>query len=101
MLRLTRIEALLALWLKELEFRNVKVPMAYTQLPADAQRNGEWGETCTDVEIWFRGDRVTDVKLEIQAFREDYMVATASSNIEVDLAAFKELSVKEDVYPKQ
>jgi len=92
-------EALLAAWLKELEFRNVQVPLPCSQLPPDAQTSGEWGQTCTDIEIWFRGNRVTDVKLEIQAFREDYMVATASSTIGMRFSEFQQLSLDSDVYP--
>lgn len=92
-------EALLAPWLKELEFRNVQVPLPHSHLPPDTQRGDEWGQTCSNVEIWFRGHRVTDVTLEIQAFREDYMIATASSSIAVHISAFKELKLEGDVCP--
>ena len=91
-------EALLADWLQDLEFRNVQVPLPRSQLPSEVRGNDEWGQTCTDVEIWFHGQRVTDVKLEIQAFREDYMIATASSNTGVSFSAFKELDLENDVY---
>lgn len=94
-------EALLASWLKDLEFRNVQVPVPASQMHAGGEVEGDWGQTCGGVEIWFYGRRVTDVKLEIQAFREDYMIATASSSVEMDLAAFKELDVERDVYPLQ
>ena len=94
-------EALLAPWLKDLEFRNVQVPVPASQMHAGGQVEGDWGQTCGGVEIWFYGRRVTDVKLEIQAFREDYMIATASSSVEMDLAVFKELDVERDVYPLQ
>ena len=93
-------EALLASWLKDLEFRNVQVPVPASQMHASAQV-GDWGETCGGVEIWFYGKRVTNVKLEIQAFREDYMIATASSSVEVELADFRELDVERDIYPVQ
>ena len=94
-------EALLASWLKDLEFRNVQVPVPASQMYAGGQGGGDWGQTCGEVEIWFYGRRVTDVKLEIQAFREDYMIATASSSVEMDLAVFNELDVERDVYPLQ
>jgi 4'-phosphopantetheinyl transferase len=92
-------EALLAPWLKFLEFRSVIVPLPVSELPHGAQKTGEWGQTCNDIEIWFHGERVTDVNLEIQAFREDYMIATASSNLGIPLTEFKELSIERDVHP--
>ena len=92
-------EALLASWLKDLEFRNVEVPLPGTQMQAGGQAGGDWGQTCGSVEIWFYGKRVTDVNLEIQAFREDYMIATASSSVKFELAEFEELDVERDVYP--
>ncbi|KAL9125602.1 MAG: hypothetical protein Q9217_005213 [Psora testacea] len=87
-------EALLAKWLKQLEFRNVQVPLA------GQEGNGaDWGQTCRNVEIWFHGKMVEDVQLEIQAFRDDYMVATAVSRIDTALDAFRALDVEHDVYP--
>ncbi len=91
-------EALLASWLKDLEFRNVQVPVPASQMHASAQVGGDWGQICAGVEIWFYGKRLSDIKLEIQAFREDYMIATASSSSKVELAVFKELDVERDVY---
>jgi len=92
-------EALLAPWLKDLEFRSVLVPLPNSQISHGAQKFGDWGQTCNGIEIWFHGERVIDVKLEIQAFQEDYMIATASSNIGVPLAVFKELHIERDIYP--
>ena len=92
-------EALLASWLKDLEFRNVQVPLPASQLHAGSHSRSDWGQTCGDVEIWFYGKRVTDVKLEIQAFREDYMIATASSSVNMGMDDFKEVDVERDVYP--
>lgn len=94
-------EALLASWLKDLEFRNVRVPLPASQMHASGQSGSDWGQTCGDIEIWFYGKRVTDVRLEIQAFQEDYMIATASSSVEVAFSAFVELDVERDVYPSQ
>ncbi|KAF2456937.1 hypothetical protein BDY21DRAFT_271884, partial [Lineolata rhizophorae] len=70
-------DALLAAWLRELEFRHVLAPR-----PGTAPRCstlGVWGEVLVDdgVEIWLRGERVRDVRLELRAFEEDYMIATA------------------------
>ena len=92
-------EALLASWLKDLEFRNVQVPLPKSQMSDGAATGGDWGQTCSDMETWFRGQRVTDVKLEIQAFRDDYMVGTACSKIDAHISAFRELEVEHDVYP--
>ncbi|CAD6585115.1 MAG: hypothetical protein ASARMPREDX12_001908 [Alectoria sarmentosa] len=94
-------EALLAPWLKDLEFCNVQVPLPASRMNASGQSGSDWGQTCADVEIWLYGKRVTHVRLEIQAFREDYMIATASSSLEVAFSAFKELDVERDVYPFQ
>ena len=92
-------EALLASWLKELEFRNVQVPLPSSQLRQGAKATGEWGQKCSDVEVWFREQRVTDVKLEILAFQEDYMLAVACSSIRASVSPFKELDLKLDVCP--
>ena len=92
-------EALLAPWLKDVEFRNVQVPLPTGVAVDGAQEADFWGQTCKEVEIWAHGDRVTDVQLEIQAFRDDYMIATASSHIGAEFTAFKELDLEKDVYP--
>ena len=92
-------EALLAPWLKELEFRNVQVPSPRGKPPKSADADSDWGQICTDVEIWFRSRQITDVNLEIQAFRDDYMIATASSDTRMPLVAFKELDLNLDVVP--
>ena len=44
---------------------------------------------------------MTDVKLEVQAFGEEYMIATASSDIEASLSPFKELNLEPDVYTER
>ncbi|KAK0516613.1 hypothetical protein JMJ35_001216 [Cladonia borealis] len=92
-------EALLAPWLKDVEFRNVQVPLPTSLVVDGAPEVNLWGQTCTDVEIWAHGNRVTDVQLEIQAFRDDYMIATASSHIGAQFSSFKELDLEKDVYP--
>ena len=84
-------KGLLEDWLKELEFKSVKVPAIAEE--------GEWGEICGHMEIWFRGEMLTDVNLEIQAFREDYMIATCASNARIAFDTFRSLDIKHDVYP--
>ena len=84
-------EALLAPWLKDLEFRNV-------QVPSPAIQGGNWGQECSADDIWFKGVKVTDVKAELQAFGEEYMIATAVSEPKPSLCPFKELDLKRDVF---
>ena len=90
-------EALLASWLKELEFRNVQTPLPAAQLDC---RGNVWGQTCSEAEIWFHGKRLTDVSLEIRAYRDDYMIATAASSPSVVFPSFEELDLEQDIYRK-
>ncbi|KAF2138970.1 uncharacterized protein K452DRAFT_290072 [Aplosporella prunicola CBS 121167] len=64
-------EAMLAGWLREVEFRNVRAPRAA------AAPNSPWGEKVQDIHVYRQGALVADVKLSIQAFEADYMVAVA------------------------
>ena len=89
-------EALLAKWLKELEFKNVEVPLI-----AQESDDEGWGQTCSNVEIWFYGKRVEDVWLEIQAFGNDYMIATAASSIDIDLDAFRMVDLERNIYSRR
>jgi 4'-phosphopantetheinyl transferase len=68
-------EALLAEWLKELEFPAVRPsnPTAGWEVPA----REDGGEVVRDVEILFRGRRVEDVNMSLRSMGEDYMIATA------------------------
>lgn len=91
-------EALLAPWLKDLEFRNVRVPSCASQLPEESDR--EWGQTCPVHEIWFKGKKLTGIKMELQAFGEEYMLATAVSEPDALLLPFKELDLERDVLPE-
>ena len=89
-------EALLAPWLKELEFRNVKVPLPASQ---EAATGEQWGQLLrNEVEIWLRGARVVDVQMELQAYGEDYMIGTAVSTPNVVLSNFQDLAVAKDIY---
>lgn len=92
-------EALLAPWLKDLEFRNVRVPLCASQLPEDSD-HGEWGQTCPVHEIWLKGTKLTGIKMELQAFGEEYMLATAVSEPNILLSPFRELDLKRDVLPE-
>lgn len=92
-------EALLAPWLKDMEFRNVQVPLPLSQTKQE-ERRGKWGQTCIAHDMWFKGVKITNVTVEIQAFGDDYMIATAVSDLAATaVAPFKELDVDLDLYP--
>jgi 4'-phosphopantetheinyl transferase len=82
-------EGLLAPWIKECEFRNVHAPTP------GSSTQGAWGgrtsggrsfvskmlntpriDEAENMEIWLNGEEVHDVITEVQAFEEDYMIAT-------------------------
>lgn len=64
-------EALLAPWLRELEFKNVVAP-------SPAENGSKWGAPYKGVETWLSGKKVEDVRIELVAFEKDYMFATAA-----------------------
>ncbi|KAI9884243.1 MAG: acetyl-coenzyme-A carboxylase [Watsoniomyces obsoletus] len=70
-------DALLADWLKEVEFRNVRAPRPSRNIEGE-----KWGEVVKDVQIYLRGELVKNVQMELQAFEENYMIATAVSRFE-------------------
>ena len=63
-------EALLANWLKEVQFKNVRVPRA-------GGVEGEWGEKVSDIEIWRNGKKEDETRLEVQAWGPEFLVGTA------------------------
>ena len=65
-------EALLADWLKDTEFTNLKAPS-----PSTNSRNEPWGDTIENIGIKVKGKIRTDVKMSITAFEESYMIATS------------------------
>lgn len=67
-------EALLADWLKELEFRNVRAPKPESDAsPGDITARGE---VITDFEVVLKNELYTDTFIELRALGQDYMVAT-------------------------
>ncbi|PKX98685.1 4'-phosphopantetheinyl transferase family protein [Aspergillus novofumigatus IBT 16806] len=71
-------EALLAPWLRELEFTDVIAP---APAPAPVQGSasaGDWGEPYTGIKTWLYGKRVEDVRIEVVAFEMGYIFATAA-----------------------
>ncbi|KAI9927640.1 hypothetical protein ASPWEDRAFT_176122 [Aspergillus wentii DTO 134E9] len=65
-------EALLAPWLRELEFTNVVAPS-----PKFGQSSG-WNNPYTGVQAWLYGKIVEDVRIDVVAYEKDYIVATAA-----------------------
>lgn len=88
-------EALLAPWLTDLEFQNVKSPLPGTQ--ARCSTHGTWGERVNDVEVLLHGEKVEDVKMTLQAFEEDFMLATAVKGTEVQVPEWKKLDLESEV----
>jgi 4'-phosphopantetheinyl transferase len=90
-------EALLAPWIKQLEFFDVRSPKPGS--PARCSTHGVWGEEVDDVEVHFHGKEVRDVKMKIQAFEEDFMISTAMQG-EVDMLkvpGFTTLDLQTDI----
>ena len=91
-------EAMMAPWLKDLEFRNVMVPESSSE--SQNQGHGQKpGQVTSEFGIFLHGVRVTGVKMELQAFGQDYMVATAVSNVKAQLPPFKEINLERDLVP--
>jgi 4'-phosphopantetheinyl transferase len=91
-------EALLAPWLTELEFQGVRSPIPGTQ--ARCSTHGTWGERVEDVEVVLHGSKVDDVRMTLQAFEEEFMLATAIKGEKVqgiEVPIFKKLDLESDV----
>lgn len=91
-------EALLANWIKELEFKGVRAPNAGTV--ARCSTHGTWGERVGDTEVWLKQKRLDDVRIEIRAFEENFMIGVAVKPSELlpdVLTGFESLHVEEDV----
>jgi 4'-phosphopantetheinyl transferase len=77
-------EGLLADWIKECEFRNVKVPRPCSgsyvwgdKISAGQQlRSFSENNPSGVLEIWLRGKEVQNVRTEIQAFEKDFIITT-------------------------
>lgn len=81
-------EALLAPWLRELEFKNVVPPDPVNASPAprfgtvsgsetSQPQPNQWGPPYTGVIVLKNGQPLKDVRIELVAFESDYIVATA------------------------
>ncbi|KAF3480446.1 4'-phosphopantetheinyl transferase NpgA [Arthroderma uncinatum] len=63
-------EGLLADWLQKLEFSNV--------VPPEPEAGLDWGSPKTGIEIRLKGEIVDNVRMEVVAFGERYILATAT-----------------------
>ncbi|KAF2725309.1 putative phosphopantetheinyl transferase [Polychaeton citri CBS 116435] len=91
-------EALLAPWLRNLEFFNVRSPKQGTVMRCST--HGTWGEVVDDVEVHLHGNVVDDVKMKIQAFEENFMISTAIQGDGVadsQVPDFEKLDLESDV----
>lgn len=82
----------MAEWLQDLEFREVRVPKAASV--------GKWGEVCNDMEIWFKGKQLDDMRLEVRAYGADYLIAMCASSWNVALNRLKIIDTEEELYPE-
>nr|POF07131.1 isoform 2 of l-aminoadipate-semialdehyde dehydrogenase-phosphopantetheinyl transferase [Quercus suber] len=91
-------EALLAPWLRQLEFCNVRSPRPGT-VPR-CSTHGTWGEEVDDVEVRMNGRTISNVRMKIQAFEEEYMIATSVQGnhvADVQVPAFRNLDIDRDI----
>ncbi|KAK6437290.1 hypothetical protein LTR95_006519 [Oleoguttula sp. CCFEE 5521] len=90
-------EALLAPWIRQLEFFDVRSPKPGN--PARCSTLGMWGEEVDDVEVYMNGKEVSDVKMKIQAFEEGFMISTAmQGDVQgLKVPGFTTLDLKADV----
>lgn len=87
-------EALLATWLREPEFREVVAPGKGVA--------GGWGEGWKGVEVWIRGERVSNVEVEVRGLGEDYIVASVVEGWERDgvgWVPFEDVEFERDIVP--
>jgi 4'-phosphopantetheinyl transferase len=93
-------DALLADWLRQLEFRDVKVPVA----AGEATDNSILllGEVISDFDIYFNGRKVLDVSMELRAFGRDYMVGSAArpGTGTASFTGYSMLDFERDIAPK-
>ncbi|KAF2646325.1 4'-phosphopantetheinyl transferase [Massarina eburnea CBS 473.64] len=91
-------EALLATWIRELEFKGVRAPKAGTV--ARCSTHGTWGERVNNAEVWLKRKKLEEVRMEIQAFEENFMISVAakpSQSLPEVLAGFVSLHLEHEV----
>lgn len=92
-------EALLAPWLRELEFSNVRSPKPAALMTS--KPSGPWGEEVDDVQVRLRGRLVHDVKMKLQAFEDKFMLASSIQGAveNLHIPSIKCLDLQTDVLP--
>ncbi|KAK3996487.1 hypothetical protein QBC44DRAFT_149058 [Cladorrhinum sp. PSN332] len=70
-------EALLASWLKDLEFREFRPPKPTKSWDVPADEEDSSGEVVREVDVRFKGKKVEDVNICLRPLGPDYMIATA------------------------
>jgi 4'-phosphopantetheinyl transferase len=92
-------EALLAPWLKELEISDVEAPDAASDIQG-ATSLAE-GEVMKDFNIFFKGKKVTDAKMELSALGVAYMVASSvkvpKRKPDLTMETWQELNLEDDI----
>lgn len=68
-------DALLAPWLKALEFRNFQPPQPQDGFASGPRADGE--DVIRDLEMWFHGTKVEDANVCLRALGPNYMTCTA------------------------
>lgn len=91
-------EALLAPWLKVLEFRNFKPPKPQEGFATGVRADGE--DVVREHEIWFEGNKVEDANVCLRALGPDYMTCTAvrtprnkEVGLGIELGPFKQVDL--------
>ncbi|KKY23815.1 putative 4phosphopantetheinyl transferase [Phaeomoniella chlamydospora] len=82
-------EALLAKWLRDVEFKNVEVP---------AEIEEGWGHSELGTEVWYQGTRVEGVQMVSRAWGKEFIVSLAiDGNAKVEDQKWKLLDWKNDI----
>lgn len=91
-------EALLADWLQETEFRNVRVPP-----PESKEEDSNGANAAGAIEVWFCGKKQDDVEMFLAPFEHNYLIATAAKKPPgsrfAGLPPMKLLDLEEDILP--
>lgn len=96
-------EALLAAWLRNLEFKGFRAPRPSSQSTHDTLDLTP-GEVVVEFDIYLKGKRVENVAMELRALGQNYMVASAvkvTDAAAVDKVVFPgytELDLDRDIY---
>lgn len=75
-------EGLLAEWIRDLEFCEVKSP-----LPIESKQSTdtEWGQCIRDIQIYLHDARVNDVHIDLRAFEQDFIIACAIKGLDASI----------------